>query len=481
MSTPLLKLDEGGALACQLVINHAELKMRSIAVIGSGQAGLVAAHAFRRAGFDVELFSDRSAQQWLDEGRPTGTAVRFRTSLAYEKELGLDHGHDRAPKMDALRVTICSHPAKPFLTLTGRFPVSPLAIDVRYQSAQWMRALEERGGKIVIEKVSPQRVEEIAAGKDLTIVATGKEGGQLFERDEERSPARAPKRHLAMVNCEGPPMLFADLPLRAAKFTIFEGLGECYWTPYYHKSERPLWNLVFEAIPGTPYDRFQSARSGAEVLSISKDIIRQMMPWDASWIEAATLADPNSWLVGAITPTVRNPVRSGTSRGGPIVPLGDAYMAFDPLGAQGANMGNRLAQSLVEAVQQRGDAPLDTAWVRHTYDAFYERWGGPAMRWTHLLLGPMAPATRYMMLAQMGADGAEPGATPKQRLADAFAQNFDDPRGLAETFSGFSKTRSWVADILGRGADWEAAKGLATVARRQLGNQLSTLRAPRAS
>lgn len=452
--------------------------MKSIAVIGSGQAGLVAAHAFLRAGHDVELFSERTAQQWLDEGRPTGTAVRFRTSLAFEQELGLDQGHADAPKMEALRVTICSHPAKPFLTLTGRFPVSPLAIDVRYQSAQWMRAFEQRGGKLVIEKVSPERIEEIARNKHLTIVATGKEGGQLFARDAERSPATSPKRHLAMVNCEGPPMLFSDLPLRAAKFTIFEGLGECYWTPYYHKSERPLWNLVFEAIPGTPYDRFQSARSGEEVLTLSKDIIRRMMPWDASWIEGAKLADPNSWLVGAITPTVRKPVRAPITHGGPIVPLGDAYMSFDPLGAQGANMGNRLAQVLVQAVVERGDEPLDAAWVERTYDAFYERWGGPAMRWTHLLLGPMAPATRYMMLAQMGADGAQPGGTPKQRLADAFAQNFDDPRGLVETFSGFSKTRSWVSQTMGHSADWEAIKGLAAVARRQIGNQLSKTVSP---
>jgi hypothetical protein len=384
--------------------------MRKIAVIGSGQAGLLAAHGLLRAGFEVTLYSDRSPEQWLEHGRPTGTAVRFARSLAYERELGLDHGHAEAPGMDGLKVTICSGAAKPFLTLLGRFAVSPLAIDLRLQSAQWMRELSRRGGKLVLENVSTDRIEQIASEHDLTLVATGKDGGALFARDAARSPATAPQRQLAMVNCEGPPLRFADVPFRIAKFTVFEGLGECYWTPYYHMQEKPLWNLVFEAKPGTAYDRFGRARSGEEVLDIAKQVVTEMMPWDASWLEGARLADPNSWLTGAITPTVRDPVRAA-SNGRPILPLGDAYMSFDPLGAQGANMGNRLAKTLVDAIALRGAEPFDAAWIRETYDGFYARWGAPAMRWTHLLLEPMALAARYMLLAQQGADGASLGAT----------------------------------------------------------------------
>jgi hypothetical protein len=443
-----------------------------IAIVGSGQAGLLAAHALLQSGCDVELYSDRTPEDWLTRARPTGTAVRFARSLAYERRLGLAHWHDRAPRMDGLKVTICSHPAKPILTLLGRFVVSPLAIDVRLQSARWIRDFASAGGRLKIEKVSADRIEEIARQNDLTLVATGKDGGSIFERDPERSPSARPLRHVAMVNCEGPSMRFPDLGFTAAKFTIFAGLGECYWTPYFHKDEKPLWNLVFEAKPGTSYDRFQNARSGEEVLRIAKDVIRQMMPWDSPWIEGATLADENSWLVGAITPTVRNPVRAPDSRQ-PVVPLGDAYLAFDPLGAQGANMGNRLAETLSDAVARRGTSGFDAAWIRGVYDAFYERWGGPAMRWTHLLLEPMGIAARYLFLAQQGADGSGVGATPKQRLADAFAATFDDPLTLVDTLADLGKTRSFVTEVMGTRSDWEVAKGLVGVAGRQLRNTLS--------
>jgi 2-polyprenyl-6-methoxyphenol hydroxylase-like FAD-dependent oxidoreductase len=257
------------------------------------------------------------------------------------------------------------------------------------------------------------------------------------------------------------------MPFIAAKFTVFEGLGECYWTPYFHKDGKPLWNLVFEAKPGTPYDRFQGARSGEELLAISKDVIREMMPWDAAWIDNATLADENSWLVGNITPTVRDPV-AATASGRPIIPLGDAYIAYDPLGAQGANIGNRLAKTLVEAIVAHEDKPFDEAWVRATYEPFYRRWAEPSMKWTHFLLGPMRIPARYFLLAQQGADGSHTLGTPKQRLADAFSANFDDPIQLLDKLGDFSSARRWVLDTLGPAGDWEAAKGLFKVIGRQL-------------
>jgi 2-polyprenyl-6-methoxyphenol hydroxylase-like FAD-dependent oxidoreductase len=443
--------------------------MRSIGIIGSGQAGLLLAHGLLRDGNQVTVYSDRTAQQWLDEGRPTGTAVRFATSLAWERTLGLTHGHAEAPTMEGLKVTICSHPAKPLLTLSGRFPSSPLAIDTRLQSARWLEELEVRGGHVVIGAVTPDGIDAIAERHDVTFVATGKDGVSYFARDPVRSPADKPLRNVAMVNCEGPPRLFDGVPFTAAKFNVFEGVGECYWTPYYHKDGKQVWNLVFEAKPGGDLDQFGAATSGQEVLDRCKALIRERMPWDAEWIADATLCDPNSWLVGAITPTVRDPV--GRTPGGRLVlPVGDAYMAFDPLGAQGANMGNRLAQRLTEGLAAR-PTPIDVEWVRTTYDGFYERYGGPSMRWTHLLLEPMAPAARYLFLAQLGADGVS--SSSKQRLADAFVDNFDDPVRLGPTLSAFGAARRYVGEAMGGGADWEALKGLVQVVGRQVQNMVT--------
>lgn len=445
--------------------------MRKIAVVGSGQAGLLAAHALVQRGYDVALYSDRTPESWLRDARPTGTAVRFARSLAFERRLGLCQGHAEAPRMDGLQVTICSHAARPLLGLRARFAVSPLAIDLRLQSAAWLTELERAGGRVRIERVSPERIDEIARDHDLTIVATGKEGGALFERDAARSPHTAPLRRLAMVNCEGPALQFADVAFAAAKFNVLDGVGECYWTPYFHKDGRPVWNLVFEARPGSAHDRFGGARSGDEVLAIAKQLVREALPWDFGWLEHATLADEHSWLVGAVTPTVRQPIGRVPS-GRPVVPLGDAYAAFDPLGAQGANMGNRLAEALTTAIIARGDQPFDAAWITSVYEPFYERWAGPAMRWTHLLLEPMRLAARYLVLAQDGADGSTVGGTPRQRIADAFGATFDDPSTLVDTLGDLRRTRRRVAELAGGTADWRVAGRLLAVGARQLRNTL---------
>ncbi|MCA9689815.1 MAG: FAD-dependent oxidoreductase, partial [Myxococcales bacterium] len=241
--------------------------MRRVAVIGSGIAGLLAAHGLRRAGYEVTLYSDRTAEAWL-AARPTGTAARFAPAIAYERELGLHHWEAEAPKIAGARVVYCPKPGFALASLTGRQSAPGAAIDVRLQSHRWMHDLEARGGEVVIEEVTAARLDAIAAANDLTIVAVGKgELASLFERDDARSVHREPQRNVAMVIVTGPPLERPETPFVGVKFQIVEGVGETAWIPYFHRDHGPCWNLIFEARPGGPMDRFLEARSGAEALA----------------------------------------------------------------------------------------------------------------------------------------------------------------------------------------------------------------------
>src|SRR2546423_7891852 len=210
--------------------------MKSIAVVGSGISSLAAAHGLRRAGIAVDLYSDRTPEQWLSESRPTGTAARFDLALQYERELGLNFWDDVAPQGEGVFLTFCPALHNPLVRLIGRLRRPFQAVDVRLQSFRWMHELVARGGRVVIEPVTAERLDAIAAEHDLTIVAAGRADlCRLFERDESRSVYRSAQRNLAMVIATGGPSRFASIPLLPVRFDFLGTDGEIFFIPYFHK------------------------------------------------------------------------------------------------------------------------------------------------------------------------------------------------------------------------------------------------------
>lgn len=443
--------------------------MRRIAVVGAGIAGLLTAHGLRRAGMDVTLFSDRTAEQWL-ASRPTGTAARFAPTLAYERELGLDHWAVDAPKMYGAHLLYCPAPGNRLATMTGRQASPGLAIDVRLQSHRWMHDLEQRGGRIVIESVSRERLDAIAAEHDLTIVAAGKgELTALFERDAGRSVYSEPQRNVAMVVVKGPALVREGIPFLAVKNNILAGIGEAVWIPYFHRDVGPCWNLIFEARPGGPMDVFQRVSSGAEALAAARRTIATLIPWDAAWARDMALADELGWLAGRITPTVRRPVARLPS-GRVVTCIGDTAILFDPIAAQGANNGTKMARHMVARVVARGDRPFDAAWMTETFEQFWAREGRPAYALTNLMLEPMTASGRLLLLAQYGSDGARRDG--RQALADRFAAGFADPQPLVELLLDVKAARRVIHETTGESWVRAALTGALGVARAQIRQKL---------
>jgi 2-polyprenyl-6-methoxyphenol hydroxylase-like FAD-dependent oxidoreductase len=442
--------------------------MRRIAIVGSGQAGLLTAHGLLKAGHNVTLFSDRTPEQWLWESAPTGTAGRFEMALAFERDLGLNHWEDVAPHGRGVHLTFCPKVGNRLVTLAGQIEDGGyfMAIDLRLQSHRWMKELKARGGRLVIEPVGLERLDEIAAAHDLTIVAVGKgELGRIFERDPSRSPYDRAQRNLAMVIVKGPSMHFAGVPYVAVKFNLLGGVGEGFWVPYHHRDVGPSWNLVFEAVPGGPKDRFQGTKSGQEALEIARGVIRDFFPWDAAWAEDMELADDHGWLVGRLTPTVREPV--GRLPSGRIVTgVGDTLVLLDPVSGQGANSGSKMARNLVEAVTARGDLPFDEEWMTAMFERYWQRHGKPINDFNNLFLEPITPAAQELLIAQYGVDGTAKDG--RQAIADAFITAFNDPATLIGALLDIDQSRAFIERKTGRSWRHTGTAGRLRIARNQL-------------
>ncbi|MEO8620203.1 MAG: styrene monooxygenase/indole monooxygenase family protein [bacterium] len=441
--------------------------MRRIAIVGAGQAGLLNAHGLLKAGYAVDLYSDRTADQWFHESKPTGTAVRFGLALEYERELGLDYWQDYAPGIAGVNLVLCLRPGTPFLVMNGRFDTPAAAIDLRLQSKCWLDEFEARGGFLHVGKVDMARLDEIAAEHDLTIVAAGRGAlSDLLSVDKERSVYDAPQRHLAMVTVANANDT-RDMRRVPARFYELPTAGESVWTPYHHKDIGPCWNLFSEARLGGPMDLFQDVQSGHDVVAGFKRLIRAVYPWDWEWAKDMTLADPNGWLVGKITPTVRKPV--GHLPSGRVVTfVGDAGMSFDPIGAQGANNGNKMARHLTNSIVEHGAGAFDAPWIESTFEQFFHDHGEAAFRFNNMLLEGLPQGAQEMLAAQFGSDGRANNASGRQKLADAFCANFVDPRLLTDVLSDPGKARELIARVTGQSAASAVAVGRGAIIWNQI-------------
>lgn len=441
--------------------------MARIGIIGAGQAGLLCAHALHDQGHEVALYSDRTPDDFLERSRPTGTACRFDMAIDWERELGLEHWEEHAPAIDGVHLTFCQKKGNQFLTLQGRIDRPALAIDLRLQSATWLRELDAKGARVEIESVTVPRLEEIAAQNDLTLVAAGRgEITSIFPRDDARSTYREPQRQLAMVNVTGIPLRMEYAPhLVPVKFNFFAPFGECFWVPWLSKDLKQSWSCLFEAKAGGPFDRFRECATGDQVLARAKETIRDLTPWDYEWFRDAELCDENSWLVGAFTPEVRQVVGTLPS-GANVMAVGDTAHALDPIAGQGANNGNKMARTVVSAIADQVDGPFDADWMRATHERFWAR-HRHIEQFNNTLLEPITTPGKMLLLAQYGSTGRSDDDSGQQRIANAFFNNFDDPAQLTEAFHDRRAAKGVIREAFGSVA-WPIARGALGVARGQL-------------
>ncbi|WP_132979473.1 styrene monooxygenase/indole monooxygenase family protein [Pigmentiphaga sp. D-2] len=410
--------------------------MKKIAIVGGGQCGLHLGFGLLDRGHRVTLYSDRTSEQLLNS-RIQSTAFLFNQTLEWERRLGLNFWEEDAPAGEGMLVDFRDPQGKPMLTVAGRLlDKRGNAIDQRTKFARWMQEFGKRGGELVIRTVTVDDLEEVAAGHDLVFVASGKGPvNALFERDAARSRHEAPPRHLAAMLLRGS-RLVGDRPwpkadFRPLRFNFVAGVGEFFSLPFYTHTAGECRSFLFEARPGGPMDRFGDAADGAALLEIARQVVQEFAPDDASYFDDARLTDPNAWLKGAFTPTVRKPVGRLPS-GRTVMGVGDAVCLNDPIAGQGANNASRMAEHLMRCMDASGE--WDAAWMARSFDSFWDTSASYTTAFTNLLLEPPGEA----VMTVLGA------ASQHRAVADDFMRCFEEPRGYWPWIEDVEAARQFV-------------------------------------
>lgn len=367
---------------------------RKAAIIGAGQTGATAALGLLDAGFEVTVYSNLDRDALRNDVPPTGTALIFGAAQDAEEALGLPTYRDRAPLHSGLTVRIAGG-GDELIAFDGEFDgYAGLAVDTRLKAGERLEAFVERGGAFVVDDVTPEKLDVIAAANDLTLVATGRGGlSDLFPIDTARTVYDAPQRSLLTVIVTGlghDESVFAHRsPAGGGRsgFSILAEQGEAWWGPYLHKDVGPSWAFLGWARPGSDWEkRFAAADSARSAHRIVQDLYRDHLDWDLPEVLATEVieSDPHSWLKGAVRPVVRAGV-GATAGGHTVASLGDTSVAYDPIAGQGAQSGLIQAQRLVEAAKAH-EGPFDAAWLTGQYEAFLAARSDAAAKVTRLFL-----------------------------------------------------------------------------------------------
>jgi hypothetical protein len=390
--------------------------MRSIAIVGGGQAGFPLAFGLLAAGYQVTMVSNRTPDD-IRAGSVMSSQCLFNEALDIERGLGLNLWDQACPAVEGIGLTVPNpeQPGTRLIDWRARLDAPAQAVDQRLKMPAWMALFEQRGGKLLFDNVDLAQLEQLAASHDLLIVAAGKgELIKLFARDAARSPISAPQRMLALTYVTG---MRAQEELGRVAFNLIPGIGEYFCFPALSTSG-PCEIMVFEGLPGGPLDCWSDVKSPQQHLARSLTFLDTYLPWEAERACHAELTDERGILSGSVLPGVRHPVLTLPS-GKLVFGLGDAVVLNDPITGQGANNATKAARVYLDAILAHGEQAYTRAWMEQTFARFWA-YAQHVCSWTNSLLAPPPPHI-------LGLLGAAAQCPP---LANVIANGFDHPPRL---------------------------------------------------
>jgi 2-polyprenyl-6-methoxyphenol hydroxylase-like FAD-dependent oxidoreductase len=401
--------------------------MTSIGIVGTGISGLQLALTLQQAGIDTTLYSEQTPEE-MRQSRLPNTVTRFAPTLARERALGVDHWAEDPSNYQSVHVGIAGTP----VSFNGRLQDTAGNIDFRVYLPRLLEDYAARGGHVVLGRRS---VEDIVAGTaehDLTVVAAGRESvKEFFPRDASRSPFDTPQRFITAVILNG----IAPIDPLGAEITIVPGGGEIFILPFLSR-DGFVTAMGLESIPGGPLDALDHVRHGDDPKrfeSMLLDVLRQHAPRVHERIDHAAfgVTGPLDVLQGAILPTVRKPYCE-VAPGRFVVAVGDAYVANDPVGGQGANLGSTTAAVLADAICR--DVAYDE-WFCRVLARDLWAVAEPVVNFNNAFLMPPPPHVEELMGA----------ATGMQSVADAFCNLWADPAGMWRTIATPQRSAAFIA------------------------------------
>jgi hypothetical protein len=407
--------------------------MRKFTIIGGGQSGLQLGIGLLKAGHQVRIVQNRTADD-VAQGKVLSSQCMFSNAVQHERDLGIDFWSAECPPVEGINFIVPNPDGSgtKLIDWAAQLDSNAYSVDQRGEIPRWMAEFSRLGGQMVIADAGIAEIETYARQDDLVIIASGKgDVGRLFTRDAEKSPFDKPMRALALTYVTG---MTPRQPYSAVEFNLIPGVGEYFVFPAL-TTTGPCEIMVMEGIPGGPIDCWADVKTPAQHLGTALNILKAFLPWDYDRSKNCQLTDDKGILSGRFAPTVRHPVATLPS-GSKVLGLGNVVCLNDPITGQGSNNATKAAAIYLQSILNHGERPFDAAWMQATFDPFWD-YAQRFVGWTNMLLQPPPP----FILDIMGNAQALPA------LASRMANGFDDPPDFFPWFADPAAAASYLAEL----------------------------------
>ncbi|MGW4331133.1 styrene monooxygenase/indole monooxygenase family protein [Nocardia sp. NPDC004573] len=405
--------------------------MRTITIVGAGQAGLQLAIGLLDAGYEVRVISNRTPEE-ICRGRVTSSQCMFGGAVAREHALGLDFWGGQCPEIEGIVFTMFDGNRSKAISWTSRLDLAAQSVDERVKMPRWITEFVHRGGELIVHDVTIHDLEKYHRTSDLVIVATVAGNiADLFERDVTRWTFVAPQRAIALAYVNGmtpqatrPAVSFNSIP-KVGEYIVFPALT----------TSGPCEIMLMEGVPGGPMDCFRGITDPQQHLEIAKRVVAEHVPWEAERCHNIELTDDLAVLTDRISPTVRRPIGLLPS-GAAVLGMADVVVLNDPITCQGSNSASRCAASYLSSIVDHADGLFD---LHFMFETFWRYWDYVryVVGWTNALLGSPQPHIMELVAA----------AASNPRVARRFTNGFDDPRDFFHWFMDPRRARIYLEEI----------------------------------
>jgi 2-polyprenyl-6-methoxyphenol hydroxylase-like FAD-dependent oxidoreductase len=400
----------------------------SIGIIGGGTAGLHLALFLQQRDVDLTLYAERSADE-VRRGRLPNTVIHNHRTRSREKALGVNFWDESALPIDGHWHYIAGEQP---LSFPGYFAAPSQGIDYRLYQPALLEAFEDRGGTAVYGQVSADDLDTLGERHDLLVVCTGRGGfGDVFPPLPDRSRFSQPARLLA-----------AGLFTGISHDREYQYVSLCVAPPHGEFIEAPMATfdgnaavLLFECVPGGDLERLARMPYADDPKAYQRAALEALEKYNPpvfERVDAASfeLARPDSFLQGAVTPTVRRSYVK-LANGTYAIALGDAHVTMDPVTGMGANAASFGAWVIGEAIVE--GLPLDEHFCRLVDE-----------RRLPMVLGSF-DFTGFMLQPEPHLFDLIGAMSQNRALADDFTDGFTDPPRQWSNVASAEATSAYIA------------------------------------